>query len=147
MKKFNLFILLFSLTVTLTAADPNPVFRNRHNGLFGIWYRVIEWDPGSILVVGTGQLCLKCHTPGSLRCLPTNVAGGFPADYDNIDRENCLKAFDYIDDQLLAKNFEGNYQLVVQVEGENFKRVYNATWTLGEKGEGIDRFWRTNVTF
>lgn len=139
---FSFIILLFASTVFAG----KPICRIRHNGVGNVLFKYVSWDPGSIIV--TGEACLNCHTPGWKRCVPPNANNSpeFPEDFDSIDKEYALLMFSYLDDQVEAKNFEGSHQVVVQVEGENFKRIYNVKWELGPKGEGMDRFWRTDLT-
>ncbi len=142
MKKLFLAIIMIASFLSSYGAGPG-ICRIRHNGTLGIWFRYVSWDPGSILVAG--EQCLNCHSPGNQRCIPQNAAGGFPANFDQIDKDNCRLALEHIDSQVENKIYEGSYQLIVQVAGEPFKRVYNASWALGPKGEGNDRFWRTDV--
>ena len=140
MKKF--LALLFFSTMFFQSYSIGDICRVRSNGNFNVFFKVITWTNGLIAV--TGESCLHCYSPGLKRCIPDN-AGGYPADYDNVDKENARVIFDYIDQQVESRNFEGSYQVVVQVEGEVFKRVYTGTWSLGEKGEGMDRFTRVDI--
>jgi hypothetical protein len=93
-----------------------------------------------------------CHTPGSLRCRAGNAglqAGGgtYPSHFDELDSRMADEMFEYVDEQVEAKNFEGSQEVLIQVEGESFKRKYQVTWELGAKGEGKDVFSRTDVQF
>jgi hypothetical protein len=141
MKKVFLSLLVFSFSLSVFSME--PVCRLRHNGFLGVWFRSVQ-NTGSAL--DPTIPCITCNGPGPLRCIPSNASlGTEPSDMDATDLRIMDEMWDHVDQQLESKEFEGSYQTVVQVEGESFKRVYNVTWALGEKGRGEDKFWREDV--
>jgi hypothetical protein len=142
MKKVISIVALFLIVLSSSAID--DICRTRHNGVFNVFFKNVVWNSGLINI--TGAQCLQCYSPGLKRCIPENAgSGSYPAGYDAVDIAKSKEMFDYVDQQVEAKNFEGTYQIIVQVTGESFKRVYKCSWGLGEMGEGEDRFSRTDL--
>jgi hypothetical protein len=141
MKKVILSLLVFGLSYNVFSMQ--PVCRLRHNGVLGVWFRTVE-NTGSAL--DPDIPCITCNGPGLNRCILSNAGiSELRPDMDATDLSVMNEMWDYVDEQLEAKEFEGSHQILVQVEGESFKRAYHVTWALGDKGRGEDKFWRVDV--
>ena len=129
-----IFIFLFNV------ADATPCCRLRHNGFLGIWFRDVFWSPPSGLC---SDPCISCTGPGNNRCTANNAGINLePYGYDETDLKALDLAWEYVDQQVETRVYEGSHLIVIKLEEEEMDRIYSVSWTLGPKGEGIDTFNR-----
>jgi len=140
---FSVFSTLFLNAYCLTAGSsllglPIVDLHTHDRGFFG--YKTTDWEVVS--VGGSNNLGWKgsCHDPGLSRCRPPQSAISDATEVEAINR--CLGM---AENEISSKNFNGSDQIRIQVDGEDFVRLYIVQWTTDEKGDGSIKIFRENV--
>jgi len=89
--------------------------------------------------------CVGCTGNGLLRCISSNVQGMSLNGYDAIDLSNLNQLWSTADDNLINGVKNGTAQKVINVQGENFTRVYKITWTSDSNDNTSDIFERRDI--
>ncbi len=137
MKKVLFFLGILFISLSSFAYQVITVEKS-DKGIFG--YDYVEFHLVTILNgAGNEQTGYQgtCHSPGLIRCRP-------PMHFISDESEQAAvhRLLDIAEDEIDAKNFNGESIMRIQVVGEETVRLYTVIWNCDEKGNGtisIDR--------
>ena len=128
MKNLSIFILALGFSLNAQAYGIISVTKT-DKGLFG--YKEVSWNQGQNANSGQMGWVGLCQHPGLISCRPPSMM--IP---DSNDEAAVKELLQYAEDEIDHKNFNGNHQVRIKVDGEDTLRIYTVTWQCDNEGNG-----------